>query len=194
MLKIKNRYNKTSSIYCVDPDTNVWFEPGQIAQLLNPMPRLAAVLGLSARDILTVSGGRAPIGIIDDIRNQNDDTTVATGKIAIWHVDSLEFETDQYESAYFYTAGMSLYCSKNGKFSPIPFFSGSPIVGQVVSYPGAVTSTGILHGIWKQPNYYGNVSNTIAQPGLYCSKCKDYNQYAQTNQPDGTYKCWGCRH
>ena len=30
--------------------------------------------------------------------------------------------------------------------------------------------------------------------GRTCSRCGEYYEYAHSNQPDGTFKCWGCRH
>jgi len=29
--------------------------------------------------------------------------------------------------------------------------------------------------------------------GCYCQKCKEFFPYAVSNQPDGNFKCWGCR-
>lgn len=29
--------------------------------------------------------------------------------------------------------------------------------------------------------------------GMSCIKCKEFNQYAEPNQKDHTYKCWSCR-
>ena len=30
--------------------------------------------------------------------------------------------------------------------------------------------------------------------GFNCSRCREFYRYAKANQPDGTFKCWGCRH
>lgn len=30
--------------------------------------------------------------------------------------------------------------------------------------------------------------------GAKCLICKDYSPYAVPNQPDGSFKCWSCRH
>lgn len=30
--------------------------------------------------------------------------------------------------------------------------------------------------------------------GRVCSHCGEYYEYARSNQPDGSFKCWGCRH
>jgi hypothetical protein len=38
------------------------------------------------------------------------------------------------------------------------------------------------------------VKRTIKSAGCNCTNCKDFFQYAEPNQEDGTFKCWGCRH
>jgi hypothetical protein len=39
------------------------------------------------------------------------------------------------------------------------------------------------------------VKRTIVKSAGYnCTNCKDFYQYAEVNQIDGTFKCWGCRH
>jgi hypothetical protein len=30
--------------------------------------------------------------------------------------------------------------------------------------------------------------------GCFCKKCKDFFEYAEPNQEDGTLVCWSCRH
>ena len=30
--------------------------------------------------------------------------------------------------------------------------------------------------------------------GASCSKCREFNNYAEPNMPDGTFKCYSCRH
>jgi hypothetical protein len=30
--------------------------------------------------------------------------------------------------------------------------------------------------------------------GCVCTKCGEFYQYAEPNQEDDTFKCWGCRH
>lgn len=30
--------------------------------------------------------------------------------------------------------------------------------------------------------------------GQYCVGCGEFYEYATVNQPNGTFKCWGCRH
>lgn len=30
--------------------------------------------------------------------------------------------------------------------------------------------------------------------GHNCARCGEYYEYAKPNQPNGSFKCWGCRH
>jgi len=56
-------------------------------------------------------------------------------------------------------------------------------------------------GLWT--NYYVKkihitsgqtiVSQDNIKYGYSCNKCKEYNQYAISNQDDGTFKCYSCR-
>ena len=39
----------------------------------------------------------------------------------------------------------------------------------------------------------GGSDSKIVYPGASCSKCKDFNQFAQSNQDDGTFLCYTCR-
>lgn len=40
-----------------------------------------------------------------------------------------------------------------------------------------------------------NISSEQVDPeGRICSRCKEYYPYAHSNQLDGSFKCWGCRH
>ncbi len=42
--------------------------------------------------------------------------------------------------------------------------------------------------------YFSKISTRQpTAPVLCCSRCGEYNEYAQANQPDGTHKCWLCR-
>lgn len=34
----------------------------------------------------------------------------------------------------------------------------------------------------------------VKSNGHNCIGCKEFYQYAEANQKDGTFKCWGCRH
>lgn len=189
MLKIKNaaQVRALPVNYIVDPDPKIHFKPGQIAQ---------EFLISGIRQGATVSSGVAPVGIIDDIRDAQDDSTAGSGRITVWSVNGLQFETNQYELGFIYMPGMNLYCSLYGKFMPSPLFVNSPRVGIVVNYD---TITGMLHATWDQPASFiapspSNVpTSNLVTHGYSCSKCKDYNAYAQANQPDGTYKCWNCR-
>jgi hypothetical protein len=41
--------------------------------------------------------------------------------------------------------------------------------------------------------YMINVKNKKFPDGYFCSKCKNWYQFAEPNQPDGTLICFGCR-
>lgn len=44
----------------------------------------------------------------------------------------------------------------------------------------------------------GEATQTVAKKkdksGCSCKKCKDFNNFAEPNQDDGTFICWSCRH
>lgn len=43
------------------------------------------------------------------------------------------------------------------------------------------------------PEYIPN--EKVEEPeGFNCSRCNEFYEYAKANQPNGTFKCWGCRH
>ena len=35
--------------------------------------------------------------------------------------------------------------------------------------------------------------STNKSSGMVCKSCKNYNEYAEPNQNDGTFRCYGCR-
>ena len=41
--------------------------------------------------------------------------------------------------------------------------------------------------------YTINVKNRKFPDGYFCCKCKNWYQFAEPNQPDGTLICYGCR-
>jgi len=48
--------------------------------------------------------------------------------------------------------------------------------------------------ISRTMNIVSRKSDVQKSSGMRCSgPCKDFNQYAEPNQTDGTYKCYGCR-
>ena len=57
------------------------------------------------------------------------------------------------------------------------------------------SSTAVLRGMYPQKahKYTGPTLSPPAPTGLSCSRCNNHNEYAQANQPDGTYMCYGCR-
>ncbi len=67
-------------------------------------------------------------------------------------------------------------------------------------------SGGFPHGPWHLPTEFEEEPKTDpmgapAPPtpkvskdtGFNCSRCNERNEYAEANQPDGTYLCYGCR-
>jgi hypothetical protein len=51
---------------------------------------------------------------------------------------------------------------------------------------------------WWEKDFISTDKEVITVPemkacGSKCIKCGDYNPYAEVNQSDGTYKCYGCR-
>jgi hypothetical protein len=52
--------------------------------------------------------------------------------------------------------------------------------------------TATYPGLWGM-RIVGTPINAKASGGMQCSKCNDFNQYAQANQADGTFLCYGCR-
>jgi hypothetical protein len=42
--------------------------------------------------------------------------------------------------------------------------------------------------VWEE-----TVTKPQAVTGVVCRECKDKNDFAEPNQPDGSYICFGCR-
>lgn len=61
--------------------------------------------------------------------------------------------------------------------------------GQVLSYTGSgwIPFTIISPSVPNEP-----VKQAVSA-GCSCSKCKDFNEYAEANQPDGSFICYACR-
>lgn len=51
-----------------------------------------------------------------------------------------------------------------------------------------------FNGLEKVDNQDDVAIKKTKSAGCICIKCKDFYQYAESNQQDGTFKCWGCRH
>jgi len=185
MIRLINLGKKLPYNYVVDPMG--YFEPGMIGMFYNR----------SSSPTCGVSDGHAPIGIIDDVRNANDDSTYASGRITIWNCDVTAY-TDQFESNDTYHCGDYLGVSKNGKLA-----AGSSIhhqVAKVLRIPSAMNPT--LEFLWipqlTTAIAVANLSSIkkfgINTKGVICSKCNTNNEYINDpNQPDGTYICYSCR-
>lgn len=120
MLRLLDARNKLPTSFIVDP--NAEFQPGQIAALKWDTNNAVVVC---------VSDGLNPIGIIDDIKNAEDDSTIGSGRVTIWS-SRMVISTDQFESQGFYANKTPLFISKNGKFTSIKPSNYSPQVGQVI--------------------------------------------------------------
>lgn len=101
MLRLINPEKVLPNSYVVEPTgSNIpHFEPGMIAQITGQ--------NAPGQDIRGRYRCGKPIGIIDDIRTKNDDTTAATGRITIWEC-GIEGETDMFESSDTYAIGAYL--------------------------------------------------------------------------------------
>lgn len=40
---------------------------------------------------------------------------------------------------------------------------------------------------------FGNKTVAIHSGGMKCCRCQNFNDYAEPNMPDGSYKCFSCR-
>lgn len=99
MLRIITTQDKFPKSYAVDPAAE--FLPGQIAWL-------------------TQSGcgqcnGGEPVGIIDDIKNKEDDSTLGSQRVCVWDIFGMVIETDQYDTQQVYEKYDLLYCGLKGK-------------------------------------------------------------------------------
>lgn len=184
--------------YKVDPNVSVHFEHGQIADL---------VLDPINGSYVTVSSGINPIGIIGDVRNSCLNTTIS-GMINIIKTDGVVFETDQIQAGYQYSAGDVLYSSSDGKFIPTNLTSKISIAKVTKVYSHSNGQIHTIQAIWDKQQSTAISTNgalqsvTVQIPasqsiklisGHNCNRCNTYNEYAESNQPDGTYKCYNCR-
>jgi len=114
-------------------DKNATFNPGNIAMLKLTKDCLVA----------TVSDGLYPIGVIDDIKNDEIDTTEVSGRIVIWN-KKFTGAIDCFEKDQAYRSGDKLYVSPNSELTTKKYTNFSPCVGEVVS----LVSTNCLEFIW----------------------------------------------
>lgn len=87
----------------VDPDPAVHFRPGMFGQMVRS--------GKSWH--ITVSDGRKPVGIIDDVRDGVDDTTIGSSSITLWTAPGI-YATDQFETGEPYPDGVLLRVNDKG--------------------------------------------------------------------------------
>lgn len=136
------------------------------------------IVSLDSRGMVVPCCGKDPIGIL-----WNDDGMV------LQH-DNLDLHTDNFEPV-FYTKGISLFCSPDGRFTSVRHSADCEIVGSVVEM-----TRNHLRLIWYQPtqNQMSSAPLVGHSNGSVCVRCGDVNPYAIPNQSDGTFICWGCRY
>lgn len=109
MLRILHTNNGIPKSYPVRLG-GAYFEAGNLAKNYNTLPNYT----------IDLSNDENCIGIIDDIRNSIEDTTIGSGQIAIWNVPGLTFITDMHRCNFVASSGKNLssplYCNK-GLFS-----------------------------------------------------------------------------
>lgn len=134
MLKITNVCDALPINFTVDKAAT--FYPGQMAQLK----------AIGNEIVCGVSDGTSPCGIIDDINDDANNSTVTSGRICVWSHFGI-FETDQYDSTQRYTKGAKLYCNKYGKFTTFNLSNSCPSVAIVTRKPIKENLT--LEFVWK---------------------------------------------
>lgn len=102
----------------VDPDLTVHFHPGMFGQMVR----------LGKCCYITVSDGRKPIGLIDDVRDGSDDTTLGSGRITLWTAPGI-YATNQFETGESYPDG-ALLCVNDKGFLTSRHISGHCSVGR----------------------------------------------------------------
>lgn len=189
MLRIVNTVKYLPTSYVVHPTDH--FEPGMIGSITG---KTATGYNICGR-----FNGSMPIGIIDDVRNNKDDSTLASQRITIWN-EAITLQTDMFEHLGIYVPGNELGVSPKGLLSPaLSDIRISGPVAEIVTGPTAVS--GMVEFKWIPQIISHSLAPIICakislpkQPGMYCSKCNTLNQYIDVgNQPDGSYKCGPCR-
>lgn len=120
MLRAVSIGHPHSTSFPVDPDAE--FEPGMIGQL-------KVINGLEI--VLSVSDGLAPLGIIDDVKNEINNTTLGSNRVTIWLSPNSIWQTDQYDVSQPYLLNSILYCGADGRLTsaqPTPIHPGLAIV------------------------------------------------------------------
>lgn len=125
---------------------------------------------------------------------------INTGKITYW----IDFGPNDNVSTYFFLSAPVRQWQVGDKFKvhPHPGVPWYGFVSKLPSAPGA-TDYELLDDkgrYWEWTTWdsflreaiYENTCTT-QRPVLCCTRCREYNEYAQANQPDGTFKCHQCR-
>lgn len=77
----------------------------------------------------------------------------------------------------------------NGNWISIPI-TGQWITGSIITITGAGGGGG--GGVLPPPPE--EIVNVEYKDGCSCKKCKEFYEFAEPNQEDGTLVCWSCRH
>jgi len=87
-------------------------------------------------------------------------------------------------------AGTGNVAGNNGYYNILPTGAGGTAVN--VPYPGYTYTVGAWgYGYSGSPITETPVKDKVE--GHFCKKCNDYNEFAESNQLDGTFMCYSCR-
>ena len=134
MLRVINAMGSLPVNYEVDAKSK--FIPGQVGQLK---------VTNSGRIVCGKSNGKEPLGLIDDIRTSEYDTTNVSKRITVWMCNGV-FETDQFDTSKKYSTGTSLFVDKNGSLTANKVFKTSSEIGICCSSPTEESPT--LKFVW----------------------------------------------
>ena len=91
-----------------------------------------------------------PVGIIDDIRNGDMDSTKGTNKVVVWvYPVGMIFETDKFDLHVRYQSPCLLYSSNSGLFTTESNNGHSIPVARVLEEPTAIHPTLMAEWIYK---------------------------------------------
>lgn len=133
----------------------------------------------SGNYVIGVSDGSNPCGIIGSI---------FFGSAFYW--EWLHGTIDKYDHSCVFKTGDALFSNALGELTSTSNATNLSL-GVVIQAPS--NSHPFLEFV-----YFGVQKETIstintAPIGMTCCLCKTINEYAVANQPDGSYKCYGCR-
>jgi hypothetical protein len=137
MLILVHGHN-TAMMMAFKVDPNATFRPGMIAQLKV----------INGDVVLGISDGRAPLGIIDDVKNEQGDSTCLSGKVHVWSHRGV-FKTDQIEDGACCLINANLYCSERGFLTTRKPSPQHPCVGMVLGYERPEHSNPVLEFMWS---------------------------------------------